>query len=495
MTEITTFDSTEIRADLDRQCNTLKTLIDENSYKEISFKSENLLFYNDFKLGYYQGYTNQQLTYHYATSYRCAMIEIEPSTTYYINKLVHFYMFVAEDGTSVISNGGQSGTDATDVIVTAPSNAVYLAVNFRSAWSIGGLIVAKSSSAVSDAPLNRFLSPFYLPSNDVFYVSNILDTNNQFEGIYIENDVLHLPAGAMFYRGQGIGVSAADITLPTNYTNGIVVILYNTLTRSYWTADWHQINNEGGFNDTNVYSPESFIFGLVWGRKKFLLNGLIKNIPIDPISVAFNGDSVTAGNNTTYAYHMYLHETTGLHCKNYGCGGTGFVKTDSSSSGKVGGGMEGVPSSPSQQSGNNTIGEIIDTVPTTIKNFVVFGGTNDYGGSIPIASFRTAVEGVITKLYNRSAKMLFITPMRRLNDTVANSAGLTLKDYVDAIIEICNDNGVPYVDMYNNNGLNPNNATNKTMYVPDGLHPNEQGHKMIARKVLDDFVNYFTKYQ
>jgi len=130
----------------------------------------------------------------------------------------------------------------------------------------------------------------------------------------------------------------------------------------------------------------------------------------------------------------------------------------------------------------------------------VFGGTNDYKGSgqdgvamgikgsIDVYDFygalKVLIEGIITKL--PKAKIAFITPLRRTNDTLPNLQGKTLKNYVDAINEMCNDYSIPVLDMYKIGGIN---STNSTILQDDGLHPNTEGYLFIYRKIakfIDD---------
>ena len=77
-------------------------------------------------------------------------------------------------------------------------------------------------------------------------------------------------------------------------------------------------------------------------------------------------------------------------------------------------------------------------------------------------------------------------PKRRENDTVANSTtGKVLSDYCDVITAKGAEHGIPVLDLYNNLGIDPNNAKEKAAYTTDGLHFNDAGHKKIADLLIN----------
>lgn len=164
----------------------------------------------------------------------------------------------------------------------------------------------------------------------------------------------------------------------------------------------------------------------------------------------------------------------------------------------------------SQTPNENSLINLIDTLAQTYPNkddfdlIVFFRGTNDYGNSISIgntgdtktASFTGAVEYCFKKAYKTwaDARICVLTPMPRRVMT-ENSAGATLSDYVDCIIDSANKIGFPVLNMYTDSGFNVSKqvfgdyvtidgtantdtqlALDYCMYVngvPDGLHPNQ----------------------
>ncbi len=126
----------------------------------------------------------------------------------------------------------------------------------------------------------------------------------------------------------------------------------------------------------------------------------------------------------------------------------------------------------------------------------IFMGTNDYGHDTPLGtiadttdiSFYGALNLIIPALQTKypESRIVFVTPLHRYGangltyDYTENGAGNTLKDYVDAIKEVCERYSVPVIDLFTISGINPAIADVKTAYMPDGIHPNDAGHELIA---------------
>lgn len=93
----------------------------------------------------------------------------------------------------------------------------------------------------------------------------------------------------------------------------------------------------------------------------------------------------------------------------------------------------------------------------------------------------------------KNKDIFFITPIKRYQPGTwdckypedKNSLGLTLKDYSDAIMEICSYYSIPVIDFYSISGLNPHIDTS-LFGDTDGkaVHPNLEGHKRMASLVV-----------
>lgn len=197
------------------------------------------------------------------------------------------------------------------------------------------------------------------------------------------------------------------------------------------------------------------------------------------------GDSITAGSGTTETYWAMLKDILGLSSiKGMGTAGS-CVSTQSD---------YGEKQSPLV----NRYTKIPEADLITI-----FMGTNDYGHETPLGtiedttdiSFYGALNVIIPGLMalRPNARIIWITPTHRYgfgkskilgttlkNDYSPNGRGHTLKDYVDAIKEVCERYSIPVIDLFGISGLNPVIAAHKSTYMPDGLHPNRAGHAKLA---------------
>ena len=189
------------------------------------------------------------------------------------------------------------------------------------------------------------------------------------------------------------------------------------------------------------------------------------------------GDSITRGENpkTNYSpmfgdrYTDFVSKTTGMIVNNHGIGGTRITYTDN---------QKGMVTRV-HQLGYADI-------------YSVFGGTNDFAANVPLGErgsgnlshFRPAFEQICQTLRDTGKKCFVITPIKRASTMTPNTAGLTLKDYVDAEIEIAKDYGIPVLNLFDNFTQTAwKSDVLKAKYMPDGLHPNPAGMKFIGEAV------------
>lgn len=207
-------------------------------------------------------------------------------------------------------------------------------------------------------------------------------------------------------------------------------------------------------------------------------------------TIAFMGDSITAGVATHKCYHEYIHDAFGYTCLNYGYGGAGWswIYTGTSS-GKIGQGVPGIGVNTSPETAftpNNVVARLTELNQNVVDCIVIFAGTNDWGHSVSIADLTTAIDSAFEycKTNYTQIPVLVMTPIHRRYDTVPNSQGKTLREYADVIIEECKKYGIAYIDTMTISELYPDNEANRIYYFnqnPDsGLHPSSAGHKMIA---------------
>ncbi len=142
----------------------------------------------------------------------------------------------------------------------------------------------------------------------------------------------------------------------------------------------------------------------------------------------------------------------------------------------------------------------VDKMDEDCEVVVIFGGTNDFGhGDAPLGkqgdhtpyTFWGACSVLCEKLMTRFPKsqIVFMGPLHRLNED--NPCGdrkpepvATLYEYADILQTVTKRYSIPYLDMLQVGGMTPKVPVNRELYMPDGLHPSDEGHALIAAKLM-----------
>ena len=184
------------------------------------------------------------------------------------------------------------------------------------------------------------------------------------------------------------------------------------------------------------------------------------------------GDSISAGYYTDKTFYNVAKDI--LHMSefvNYGISGTCIGGTNS-----------------------NAMSIRYSTMSDDLDVILVAGGVNDMGLNIALGTLndtttstfygalKVLCEGLLTK-YPKGT-IIFITPAQ-VGKPInfygePNAQGYTVKDYRDAIIEVCSNYPVYVYDNYTISGIYPKNNTNRNIYTKDGLHWNTAGHYRVG---------------
>lgn len=210
----------------------------------------------------------------------------------------------------------------------------------------------------------------------------------------------------------------------------------------------------------------------------------------------FLGDSITAGSwynptlktweNMTENWTYWVSKLCGMTYKNYGIGGTHVSSAYNSGDG-----------SKAEQAFTNRYSGMDDAADVVF----VMGGTNDWlpdhTDTAPFGdlsdttdvsfcgAIRVLCEGLIKK-YN-GKQIFFFTPICNANQLSANpTTGKTLKEYCDAITEICGMYSIEVINTHVNAPLHFMIAENASKYCSqqDGsTHPNDLGQKLLGEYI------------
>lgn len=206
--------------------------------------------------------------------------------------------------------------------------------------------------------------------------------------------------------------------------------------------------------------------------------------------INFLGDSITEGAGASRhenAYCMVIEREYEAICQNYGIGGTRIAK-------------QHTPSDNPRF--DMDFCSRVEDMDADADIVVVFGGTNDFGhGDAPLGSMSDRTPdtfyGALHTLYRSliekypESQIVVLTPLHRHDEDNPHGEGKKpqdsplLKEYVDVIREVAEYYSLPILDLYKESGLQPNVPIINEKYFADGLHPNDEGHKILARKIAN----------
>lgn len=206
--------------------------------------------------------------------------------------------------------------------------------------------------------------------------------------------------------------------------------------------------------------------------------------------INFLGDSITEGAGASRrenAYCMVIEREYEAICQNYGIGGTRIAR-------------QKLPSIKPIY--DKDFCSRVTEMDADADIVVVFGGTNDFGhGDAPLGNmsdrtpdtFYGALHTLYTSLIEKfpESPIVVVTPLHRHDEDNPRGEGNkphdvgTLKTYVEIIREVAECYSLPVLDLYKESGLQPKVPIINQKYFVDGLHPNDEGHKILARKIAN----------
>ncbi len=144
--------------------------------------------------------------------------------------------------------------------------------------------------------------------------------------------------------------------------------------------------------------------------------------------------------------------------------------------------------------------------PSNNDFLLILAGHNDWGFNVPIgeigetlvdSNFKSAYALMLKKVSAKfpSIPIICMTPINgRLHtggvaqDTPEkNTLGLTMADYAIAVKDVCQQYGIPCIDL---NAESRINVLNGDKYLQDVIHPNADGWKLVANAVINGMKRF-----
>jgi len=212
------------------------------------------------------------------------------------------------------------------------------------------------------------------------------------------------------------------------------------------------------------------------------------------------GDSITEHNSRATAnYHDFIRIETGIITKNYAIGGSGYKNRDDNGNAFYQTAYRN-RAELSQCDVITIMGGVNDCTRGTFDT--IFGTPDDvFEGDDMTAVTSNSICACIKKLLDIIIENAPLAKIAVISPLPAVTSGYTfnpsddtnnMSRLVEAIKAICNDYGVPFLDLYHSSGLRPwDDVMNQAFFLcnsadsPDRLHPNIYGQKYIYPQIRE----------
>lgn len=186
------------------------------------------------------------------------------------------------------------------------------------------------------------------------------------------------------------------------------------------------------------------------------------------------GDSITEGYLAPNNYVKLLTDNLGLETTNLGNSGSGFKRKEDE---------------------NKAYYQIVNNIPDDTEFVTIFASGNDLndeegrivgeitdtGTNTLCGCINTTLNNLYTKFPGISVGIMSMMPWR-YTQPGKNEKWL---DYANKIKQICENNSIPFLNMYLESNLRPWDETFRTNYMTDGVHPNNAGTLLFVNKIKE----------
>lgn len=281
---------------------------------------------------------------------------------------------------------------------------------------------------------------------------------------------LYVPEGYATILGNSVHVNAQTITTPNANDTPLVLA----------------VTSSGAVSARDPETAMSyFTIGSIY-KKSINVHGNNNCVAYNK-TVAFFGDSITAGAKTTTPYHVWISRLKSIQSLNWGVGSTGFL-TPYTGNIIAGNGKEGAGVA-TNVTGNNTVLDMMKG--TTFEHCVIAAGTNDWATNKSLHDFEDMVNETLNYALSVCPYVFVIAPIHRTGET-ANGNGVPLSDFNKVLQSACLARCIPFFNGFNV-PIDPNVKTNLDEFFADSIHPNNAGQKRMGFAFADSIGNAFIK--
>jgi lysophospholipase L1-like esterase len=399
-----------------------------------------------------------------------------------------YYAFYDENNNFITGSQSPSGspTAITNQVVNIPLTAKYFVLacttaNDYSLIGVGGWVfnygadIEKLKSAYptetvyNDIPFTM-TTGYYINTNgelvsqnNSYYITGYVDIT-EYETLYITASANYGNVLYAFYDDsynlKSLGMVAASGSSYTTLENQEIIVPSGA---KYIVSAGRFASLKPNIKYSNSYKPLG-----VWHDKKWICLG----------------DSLTELNAaTTLHYFDYIAEKTDINIINMGVGGTGYKR--GYEDGKAF--YQRILNSPTDADFITIFGSGNDL--NTTLNYDI-GDYDDTGTTTLCGCINTTLDNFYSICPTTPIGIIAPSPWQPFPTTTPNNR---MELYTEAIRQVCNYRGIPFLDLYHISNLRPQDETNRALCFysqsldgnGDGVHPNELGHKILAPKIYE----------
>lgn len=203
------------------------------------------------------------------------------------------------------------------------------------------------------------------------------------------------------------------------------------------------------------------------------VQSIAQGLPLTSLKWAAIGDSWTEENDTaTNNYVKLVDAALNVTTTNLGISGTGFKRGEGSSNAYY------------QRTSSIPLDTDILTVMASgndLSQGYTMGNVTDTGTTTICGCINTFLDNVYTRLTGVRIGIISTGPWQ--NNTPEDTT--VFSTYTSKLKEICELRGVPFLDLFHQSNLRPNNSTFRTAFMPDGVHPNDDGYKLFSNRIIE----------